>query len=56
MAQRHFEGKAHAESYQRYRVSPPQELIDEVLNFLRKRVCEMGVFGKAFVIMTQHIM
>jgi len=40
MAQRHFEGKAHAESYQRYRVSPPQELIDEVLNFLRKRVCQ----------------
>lgn len=38
MAQRHFEGKDHAESYQRYRVSPPQELVDEVLNFLRKRV------------------
>ncbi|XP_051983492.1 putative methyltransferase DDB_G0268948 [Xyrauchen texanus] len=38
MAQRHFEGKAHAESYQRYRVSPPQQLIDEVLNFLRKRI------------------
>ncbi|XP_018979470.1 putative methyltransferase DDB_G0268948 [Cyprinus carpio] len=38
MAQRHFEGKDHAESYQRYRVSPPQELVDEVLNFLRKRI------------------
>ncbi|NP_001139099.1 uncharacterized protein LOC100005086 [Danio rerio] len=38
MAQRHFEGKDHVESYQRHRVSPPQELIDEVLNFLRKRI------------------
>ncbi|XP_050973998.1 putative methyltransferase DDB_G0268948 [Labeo rohita] len=38
MAERHFEGKEQAESYQRYRVSPPQELIDEVLNFLRKRI------------------
>ncbi|XP_067298284.1 putative methyltransferase DDB_G0268948 [Pseudorasbora parva] len=38
MAQRHFEGKEHAESYQRYRVSPPQELIDEVLSFLQKRI------------------
>ncbi|ROI62503.1 putative S-adenosylmethionine-dependent methyltransferase CRG1 [Anabarilius grahami] len=40
MAQRHFEGKEHAELYQRHRVSPPQELIDEVLNFLRKRIKE----------------
>ncbi|XP_043096699.1 putative methyltransferase DDB_G0268948 [Puntigrus tetrazona] len=37
MAQRHFEGKEHAESYLKFRVSPPQELIDEVLNFLRSR-------------------
>ncbi|KAI7810583.1 putative methyltransferase DDB_G0268948 [Triplophysa rosa] len=37
MAQRHFEEKQHAKSYRCYRVSPPQQLIDEVLNFLRKR-------------------
>ncbi|XP_055062099.2 putative methyltransferase DDB_G0268948 [Misgurnus anguillicaudatus] len=38
MAQRHFEGNAHAKSYRCYRVSPPQDLIDEVLNYLRKTI------------------
>ncbi|XP_030635827.1 putative methyltransferase DDB_G0268948 [Chanos chanos] len=37
MAERCFEGKAHAVAYKRYRVSPPQELMDEVLHFLEKR-------------------
>nr|XP_046189455.1 putative methyltransferase DDB_G0268948 isoform X1 [Oncorhynchus gorbuscha] len=34
MAHRRFEGKEHAASYLRYRVSPPQELIAEILAFL----------------------
>lgn len=38
MAQRHFEGEALAKSYQCYRVSPPQDLIDEVLDYLRKTI------------------
>ncbi|TRY82569.1 hypothetical protein DNTS_030579 [Danionella cerebrum] len=38
MAQRHFEEEQHAESYQRYRVSPPRKLNDEIMTFLRKRM------------------
>ena len=37
MAERRFEGKDHAVSYQKYRVSP-QEVVEEVLAFLERRV------------------
>ncbi|KAM6945756.1 putative methyltransferase [Aplochiton taeniatus] len=37
MGERRFEGKEHAASYLKYRVTPPHELISEVLGFLEKR-------------------
>ncbi|KAJ8396349.1 hypothetical protein AAFF_G00019260 [Aldrovandia affinis] len=37
MAHRLFEGKEHAASYQKYRVSPPDMLIGQILAFLEKK-------------------
>ncbi|XP_067116689.1 putative methyltransferase DDB_G0268948 isoform X2 [Osmerus mordax] len=37
MANRRFEGREHAAAYLKYRLSPPQELIAEILGFLEKR-------------------
>ncbi|KAL0963935.1 hypothetical protein UPYG_G00315540 [Umbra pygmaea] len=37
MAHRLFEGKEHAASYWKYRVSPSSQLIEEVMSFLEKR-------------------
>ncbi|XP_063079879.1 putative methyltransferase DDB_G0268948 isoform X1 [Engraulis encrasicolus] len=36
MSVRLFEGKAHAQSYWKYRISPSQEIIDMIINFLHK--------------------
>jgi hypothetical protein len=38
MAHRLFEGKEHATSYWKYRVSPSAQLIEEVMSFLKKKV------------------
>ncbi|OCT63937.1 putative methyltransferase DDB_G0268948 [Xenopus laevis] len=38
MATRLFEGKLHASHYQKYRISPPQEIQDLILNYLDKRL------------------
>lgn len=38
MAYRLFEGKDHASSYWRYRISPSDQLIQQVLDFLEKHV------------------
>ncbi|XP_066542718.1 putative methyltransferase DDB_G0268948 [Hoplias malabaricus] len=62
MAVRLFEGKEHASSYWRYRVSPPPELINKVLTFLKAHgdsVCELAVdvgcgSGQGTVLLAQH--
>lgn len=38
MAHRLFEGKEHAASYRKYRISPSDHLIEQVLDFLEKQV------------------
>ncbi|XP_072541374.1 uncharacterized protein [Salminus brasiliensis] len=46
MAVRLFEGKDHASSYQKYRVSPSEELLSRVLTFLRRNTdspCQLAV-------------
>jgi len=37
MAHRHFEGKAHAMLYAKYRPVPPQELIQKIVNFIKEK-------------------
>ncbi|XP_048857208.1 putative methyltransferase DDB_G0268948 isoform X2 [Brienomyrus brachyistius] len=45
MAHRLFEGKEHAVSYQKYRLSPSEQLIGEILTFLEKK--KVRPFGLA---------
>ena len=33
-----FEGRRHASIYQKYRIAPPQEVTDIVLNYLNQKV------------------
>lgn len=42
MAHRLFEGKQHASSYWRYRISPSDHLIQKVFDFLEKQVSAGG--------------
>lgn len=42
MAYRLFEGKEHASSYWKYRISPSDHLIEHVLDFLEKQVWTNG--------------
>lgn len=42
MAHRLFEGKEHVSSYWKYRISPSDHLIQQVLDFLEKQVSTAG--------------
>ncbi|XP_064817737.1 uncharacterized protein LOC135534844 [Oncorhynchus masou masou] len=63
MAHRLFEGKEHATSYWKYRVSPSAQLIEEVMSFLKKKrgvqPCDLAVdvgcgSGQGTVLLAPH--
>lgn len=43
MAHRLFEEKHHASLYQKYRINPPDSVMEIILEYLNKRVGEMFV-------------
>lgn len=54
MTYRLFEGKDHAASYWKYRISPSDDLLQQVLGFLEKHVSE-GWTGERFTAAPQWI-
>uniref|UniRef100_A0A667Z3E0 Zgc:162780 n=1 Tax=Myripristis murdjan TaxID=586833 RepID=A0A667Z3E0_9TELE len=57
MAHRLFEGKEHAAAYWKYRISPSDHLIQQVLDFLEKQVGAVDVgcgSGQGTVLLANH--